>query len=72
MKELKQPNGGSPDPGGGKRMVIVDDGTDDAEAILKRVLRNDPAMGVIRYRDPGYKIAGETAKKNGLYINDKL
>ncbi|TAL48906.1 MAG: urocanate hydratase, partial [Chitinophagaceae bacterium] len=34
-------------------MVIVADGTDDAEARLKRVLRNDPGMGVIRHADAG-------------------
>ena len=38
-------------------MVIVADGTEDAEKRLKRVLHNDPAMGVIRHADAGYEIA---------------
>jgi urocanate hydratase len=53
-------------------MVIVADGTDDAEQRLKRVLRNDPGMGVIRHADAGYDLAKETAKKNGLGITDKF
>jgi urocanate hydratase len=53
-------------------MVIVADGTDDAEARLKRVLRNDPGMGVIRHADAGYEEAEEVAKKNGLDIKAKL
>jgi urocanate hydratase len=53
-------------------MVIVADGTDDAEQRLRRVLRNDPGMGVIRHADAGYELAKETAKKNGLDINERL
>ena len=53
-------------------MVIVADGTDDAEQRLKRVLRNDPGMGVIRHADAGYEIAKETAKENKLDITDRL
>lgn len=53
-------------------MVIVADGTDDAEARLKRVLRNDPGMGVIRHADAGYDIAKETAKRNSLNIAERL
>lgn len=49
-------------------MVIVADGTQDAEERLKRVLYNDPGMGVIRHADAGYDIAKETADKNGLTI----
>jgi len=49
-------------------MVIVADGSDDAEQRLKRVLRNDPGMGVIRHADAGYEIAQETAEKFGLGI----
>lgn len=49
-------------------MVIVADGTQDAEERLKRVLFNDPAMGVIRHADAGYDIAEETADKFGLNI----
>lgn len=53
-------------------MVIVADGTADAEARLKRVLRNDPGMGVIRHADAGYDIAIETAKNNHLDIKERL
>ncbi len=49
-------------------MVIVADGTDDAKRRLKRVLHNDPAMGVIRHADAGYEIAKETSRKYGLDI----
>lgn len=47
-------------------MVIVADGTDDAERRLKRVLHNDPAMGVIRHADAGYDIAKEYKEQFGL------
>jgi urocanate hydratase len=53
-------------------MVIVADGTVDAEQRLKRVLRNDPGMGVIRHADAGYDVAKETAKANNLNIEDRL
>lgn len=53
-------------------MVIVADGSNDAEERLKRVLRNDPGMGVIRHADAGYDIAKETAKKNNLDFKDRL
>ncbi len=53
-------------------MVIVADGTDDAEARLKRVLRNDPGMGVIRHADAGYELAKDTASKNGLDFKKRL
>ena len=53
-------------------MVIVADGTHDAEARLKKVLRNDPGMGVIRHADAGYEIAKETAIENDLDISKRL
>ena len=53
-------------------MVIVADGSDEAEQRLKRVLRNDPGMGVIRHADAGYVIAKETAKEYNLDIADRL
>ncbi|HVT85465.1 MAG TPA: urocanate hydratase, partial [Chitinophagaceae bacterium] len=53
-------------------MVIVCDGTADADERLKRVLRNDPGMGVIRHADAGYELAKETAKKNNLDIADRI
>lgn len=53
-------------------MVIVADGTDDAAARLKRVLRNDPGMGVIRHADAGYTTAEQTAKTHHLNIAERL
>lgn len=53
-------------------MVIVADGTDDSAARLKRVLRNDPGMGVIRHADAGYEIAKETLKENNLDFKNRL
>lgn len=53
-------------------MVIVCDGTDDADARLHRVLRNDPGIGVIRHADAGYDLAKETAQKFNLDISDRL
>lgn len=40
-------------------MVIVADGTKEAERRLSRVLNSDPAMGVIRHFDAGYDEAKE-------------
>jgi urocanate hydratase len=53
-------------------MVIVADGTTDANERLKRVLRNDPGLGVIRHADAGYIEAQQTAKEYGLDIADRL
>ena len=53
-------------------MVIVCDGTTDADERLKRVLRNDPGLGVIRHADAGYELAKEVAKENGLDLEDRL
>lgn len=47
-------------------MVIVADGTPDAAVRIKRVLHNDPAMGVIRHADAGYDIAKDTLRKHRL------
>jgi urocanate hydratase len=47
-------------------MVIVADGTAEATVRLKRVLHNDPAMGVLRHTDAGYDEAIEHGKKFGL------
>ena len=49
-------------------MVIVADGTADADSRIRRVLHNDPGMGVIRHADAGYEIAEDTAKKHNLEI----
>lgn len=53
-------------------MVIVADGTEDATERLKRVLRNDPGLGVIRHADAGYVVAKETARKFDLDIERKI
>ncbi len=53
-------------------MVIVADGTLEADARLKRVLHNDPAMGVIRHADAGYDIALDTARQHRLSLKDRL
>ncbi len=53
-------------------MVIVADGTEDARKRIKRVLHNDPAMGVIRHMDAGYDIALDTARKHKLDIRERL
>jgi len=53
-------------------MVIVADGSAEADARLKRVLRNDPGMGVIRHADAGYSEAKITAHKNGLDLHERL
>ena len=44
-------------------MVVVADGTERAERCLKRVLHNDPAMGIYRHHDAGYKLATEVGEK---------
>jgi urocanate hydratase len=49
-------------------MVLLVDGSKDAEENIKRVLRNDPALGVIRHADAGYAIAEEIAQKFSLKI----
>jgi len=49
-------------------VVIVADGTAEADERLTRVLFNDPAIGVIRHADAGYELAKETAAKQGLNI----
>ncbi|HOY96357.1 MAG TPA: urocanate hydratase [Catalimonadaceae bacterium] len=53
-------------------MVILADGTDAAAIRLKRVLHNDPAMGVIRHADAGYDIAKDTARTHRLDLAARL
>ncbi|MBI1931162.1 MAG: urocanate hydratase [Ignavibacteriales bacterium] len=43
-------------------MVVVADGTKEAEERLNRVLNYDPGMGIIRHSDAGYERAIENAK----------
>jgi urocanate hydratase len=47
-------------------MVIVADGTEEADKRLARVLWNDPATGVMRHADAGYEIAIDCAREKGL------
>jgi urocanate hydratase len=49
-------------------VVIVCDGTDEADKRLARVLWNDPATGVMRHADAGYAIAKACAKEQGLKL----
>jgi len=49
-------------------MVVVADGTDAAARRLRRVLTNDPASGVMRHADAGYKLAIECAREHGLKL----
>jgi len=44
-------------------MVIVADGTPDAEKRLRRVLNSDPGMGIARHADAGYDIAIKIARE---------
>lgn len=47
-------------------MVIVCDGTAEAEARIRRVLWNDPASGVLRHADAGYDEAIAAAREFDL------
>ena len=47
-------------------MVVVADGSRDADEKLQRVLTNDPGIGVVRHADAGYREAVEAARRQGL------
>jgi urocanate hydratase len=49
-------------------MVIVCDGTEEADARLERVLTYDPGMGIIRHADAGYPRARKNAKQFNVKI----
>ncbi len=49
-------------------MVIVADGTKEADKKLERVLNYDPGMGIVRHADAGYERAIENAKKFNIKI----
>jgi len=49
-------------------MVIVADGSADADERLERVLTCDPGIGVVRHADAGYPDAIATAEREGLRI----
>lgn len=47
-------------------MVVVADGTKEAEERLERVLTYDPGMGIVRHADAGYEQAIDNEKKFGI------
>ena len=49
-------------------LVIVCDGTEDADRRIARVLWNDPASGVMRHADAGYEAAIDCARDNELEL----
>ncbi len=49
-------------------MVVVADGTPDADRRLERVLTCDPGTGVIRHADAGYPEARATARERGVRL----
>ena len=49
-------------------LVIVCDGTKDADRRIARVLWNDPASGVMRHADAGYETAIECARDHDLEL----
>lgn len=49
-------------------MVVVADGSKEAEQRLERVLNYDPGLGIVRHADAGY----ETAVKNAKFHNIKM
>ena len=49
-------------------VVIVCDGSEDADRRIARVLWNDPGTGVMRHADAGYDIAKQCAKEQGLKL----
>ncbi len=49
-------------------MVVLADGTDRAAQSIRRVLHNDPALGVMRHHDAGYESATAYAQKFNLDV----
>jgi urocanate hydratase len=49
-------------------MVVVADGSREADEKLQRVLTCDPGLGVVRHADAGYPEAIETARRHGITI----
>jgi urocanate hydratase len=49
-------------------MVVVCDGSAEADARLERVLTNDPGSGVMRHADAGYPEAIEHARLTGMKL----
>lgn len=49
-------------------LVMLCDGTEDADRRIRRVLWNDPATGVMRHADAGYDTAVQCARDKGLKL----
>ena len=49
-------------------VVIVCDGSAEADRRIARVLWNDPGTGVMRHADAGYEIARDCAREQGLKL----
>jgi urocanate hydratase len=49
-------------------MVIVADGTPEADIRLSRVLNSDPSMGILRHADAGYESAQDWARTHDVKI----
>jgi urocanate hydratase len=49
-------------------MVVVADGSREADEKLQRVLTTDPGLGVVRHADAGYAGAIDTARRRGIHM----
>jgi urocanate hydratase len=49
-------------------MVVVADGSTEADRRLERVLTTDPGMGVLRHADAGYAAARTFAHERGVHV----
>jgi urocanate hydratase len=49
-------------------MVVVADGTREADERLARVLTSDPGIGVVRHADAGYPAAIDAARRHGIQM----
>jgi urocanate hydratase len=48
--------------------VTVADGSENAQKRIRRVLNNDPGLGVVRHADAGYELAKQTARQKGIHM----
>jgi urocanate hydratase len=49
-------------------MVVVADGTKEAEQRIQRVFATDPGMGIVRHCDAGYPQARRNARRHRIKI----
>ena len=49
-------------------LLVVADGTEEADEKIERVLTTDPGMGVIRHADAGYDDAIKVAREKGIRV----